>query len=391
MEASSNNKTALNELQQRQKALQDKRAALQARMAAFQNKSLLHMESWLGIQSHVEQISKWEEVQTFMMAQWINHHLARVSQNPIENLHELRDGNVLCALMEALSEKEIKSRRFQTCKFKVHRINNLNLAFTRMKEEGVKLVNVGPEDIEGCQKKSLMGLIWQLIEFYQLNIRWKKPNAKEGQGNSLQNVSDVGGAGIAEDGKVEGEEDDEDEDAEDELHEWAARCCMPYGLESSWDLGGWIADGRVFGAIAAFLDPEFDYNHEIKENAPYENMTKTFAHCKEKLNIPQLVRVSEESRSMTRVDIPGKVVTTQFAVMRQRFEQPEKFEKINLAPSVAAPAEEVEEGQVKREESPELRVEEEEILDEAQLIDEANQQVSCFFSYPTVNDFAFIL
>eukprot|EP00211_Chloroparvula_japonica_P000205 CAMPEP_0119126266 /NCGR_PEP_ID=MMETSP1310-20130426/5257_1 /TAXON_ID=464262 /ORGANISM="Genus nov. species nov., Strain RCC2339" /LENGTH=1252 /DNA_ID=CAMNT_0007116419 /DNA_START=70 /DNA_END=3828 /DNA_ORIENTATION=+ len=326
---------AIRELKERQDALAAKRAELAGRLQSFQRKSMRHMESWLNIQSHVDQISKWEAHQNYMMVQWINHHLSRVSHDPISGLRDLRDGNVLCSLMEALSERKIPQKRIAKCAMKVQRINNLNIAFNRIKEEGVKLVNVGPEDIEGCHKKSLMGMVWQLIEFYQLNINWKKtkPAADEKKGEEADLVENPGAADSATDGEVA--EASGEVDTEDELHEWAASCCRPFGLESSWDLDSWIADGRVFGAITAFLDPTFDFNALIHERKPFANMTSAFQHCQEQLNVPQLVRLTPDMEDCDRVEIPPKVVTTQFAVMRQRAEQPEKFVKVQLGEASA--------------------------------------------------------
>lgn len=51
---------------------------------------------------------------------------------------------------------------------KIHEINNLNIVFNSLAKEGVKVVNIGPEDIWDGNPKIILGLLWTIIYHFQV-------------------------------------------------------------------------------------------------------------------------------------------------------------------------------------------------------------------------------
>ncbi len=64
-------------------------------------------------------------------------------------------------------------------KIKIQRIQNLLWVFGGLKEDGVQLVGIASEDIEGANLKLILGLIWTLILHYQIH-----PLALKGKSSS---------------------------------------------------------------------------------------------------------------------------------------------------------------------------------------------------------------
>lgn len=51
---------------------------------------------------------------------------------------------------------------------KIQEIGNLNVVFTALQKEGVKLVNIGPEDIWDGNQNLILGFLWTLIYYFQV-------------------------------------------------------------------------------------------------------------------------------------------------------------------------------------------------------------------------------
>jgi hypothetical protein len=59
----------------------------------------------------------------------------------------------------------------QECRGKIQEIGNLNVVFNKLAKEGVKLVNIGPEDIWDGNPNLLLGFFWTLIYHFQVPCR----------------------------------------------------------------------------------------------------------------------------------------------------------------------------------------------------------------------------
>lgn len=72
-------------------------------------------------------------------------------------------------LLETLSGKPVGKGLVAKPKNKMQSIGNLNLCFSFIASEKIRLENIGPEDIWDGTEVCVMGLIWTLILRYQIS------------------------------------------------------------------------------------------------------------------------------------------------------------------------------------------------------------------------------
>ena len=109
----------------------------------------------------------WIGVQTRTFTRWCNSHLSD-RQLKIESLaSDLQSGVLLAQLLETISDKTIK--HYANPGFKIKMIENLNNSLQFLAKEGIKVVNIGSEDIYENNLRLILGLIWTIILRYQIN------------------------------------------------------------------------------------------------------------------------------------------------------------------------------------------------------------------------------
>jgi len=103
-----------------------------------------------------------------VFTRWCNTHLEKRNLK-IDDLHtDLRNGTLLINLVEILSGKTIKYN--QKPVLKVQMIENVSILLKFLISEGVKLVNIGSEDIVEGNSRLTLALIWALILKYKLLV-----------------------------------------------------------------------------------------------------------------------------------------------------------------------------------------------------------------------------
>jgi len=103
-----------------------------------------------------------------VFTRWCNTHLEKRNLK-IEDLHtDLRNGTLLINLVEIISGKTIKYN--QKPVLRVQMIENVSILIKFLISEGVKLVNIGPEDIVEGNSRLTLALIWALILKYKLLV-----------------------------------------------------------------------------------------------------------------------------------------------------------------------------------------------------------------------------
>ncbi|XP_045503234.1 filamin-A [Colias croceus] len=118
----------------------------------------------------------WVEIQANTFRNWINETLKPMNIKVIDLVEDLRDGTILCSLVEALQGRKLKgwSRKPSN---QHHKLENVTTALQAIEDDGVKLVNIGNVDIVNGNLKLILGLIWSLIVRYQIG-RSKFPPRK---------------------------------------------------------------------------------------------------------------------------------------------------------------------------------------------------------------------
>lgn len=160
----------------------------------------------------------WVRVQAKTFTRWASTALSNRMLKINDILVDLRDGILLAPLIEVLARKPLKCPNAK-CKMTLQKVENLNACLTFLKNDGIKLVNIGSEDLEKGNEKITLGLIWTLILKYQI-------------GDTLEE----GGPKWV-------------------LLQWVKNQVLPYGMGQNLKnfKTGW-SDGKVLSALTDSLD-----------------------------------------------------------------------------------------------------------------------------------------
>ncbi|XP_003388797.1 PREDICTED: filamin-A-like [Amphimedon queenslandica] len=114
---------------------------------------------------------------------WFNDRLRgnlKVAKHSVNDLqHDLTDGLLLILLLENLAKPRKVGKYNKKPVSKIQCMENLSLVFKFIKAENIKLVNIGPEDIYGCNLKLILGLIWTLIGHFQIRSSGRGLSTKQ--------------------------------------------------------------------------------------------------------------------------------------------------------------------------------------------------------------------
>ncbi|KAG9035887.1 hypothetical protein FRB95_010290 [Tulasnella sp. JGI-2019a] len=118
------------------------------------------------------------DVQARTFCKWLNTKLESNDYEPMSSLNDLSDGVKLIQLM--VSDVSL-GRYNKNPRMRVQKAENVNKALEFITSRGVKLTNIGPEDIIDKNLKLILGMIWTLIlRFTIADISEEGLSAKEG-------------------------------------------------------------------------------------------------------------------------------------------------------------------------------------------------------------------
>ena len=195
------------------------------------------------------------KVQKKTFERWVNSHLSKRQLEVVDLFQDFRDGVRLCFLMEVLSHESV-GRVNKFPRHYQHKIENCTLAIRKIVSDGVKLVNIGPEDIEGGNEKLTLGLIWSIILRYQISTMINDSSGK----SPLQ-----------------------------WLLEWLQEKLKPKGLRpknltKDWNDG--IMLPALVDAVAPGLFPDWD---AVSKDQPLQNISQAMHIAKDWLGVPILI------------------------------------------------------------------------------------------------------
>lgn len=101
-----------------------------------------HAARTMQIKGHEDQ---WVDIQAHTFRNWVNEHVS--PSNRVRDLAEdLKDGRVLCELVESLQNKKVPGWRTHSPGNRHQMLENVSKALTAVADDGVKLVNIGECD-----------------------------------------------------------------------------------------------------------------------------------------------------------------------------------------------------------------------------------------------------
>ncbi|CAI4233302.1 unnamed protein product [Auanema sp. JU1783] len=119
---------------------------------------------------------QWIDIQLNTFSNWINEQM---QSNVIKNLSDdLADGVLLIRLVETLQGRRYFGKVYDENPTEIQRLMNVQMALDALREDGVKTVNIGSHDIVEGNTKLILGLIWCLVQRYQIASRTKIPPKK---------------------------------------------------------------------------------------------------------------------------------------------------------------------------------------------------------------------
>lgn len=108
---------------------------------------------------------------------WINS--LEIPDCYVNNLFEdVRDGQILLKVIHKINPNVVKWDKVVEKTKNMYEVgNNCNVAFDAMKDMKLKLVGLGPTDIQNGHKQNILAFIWQLMRVHYMQIIGNKSDA----------------------------------------------------------------------------------------------------------------------------------------------------------------------------------------------------------------------
>lgn len=199
----------------------------------------------------------WQDIQQNTFTRWCNDELKHRGLKINDFKNDWKDGLLLVNLMEIISGQSL-GRHNKHPKIPQQKLENLNIALNFIKSQGIKLVNVGSDDIHDGNIRIILGLLWTLILRYEI---------KRG---SLNNVDDTGAA--------------------DDLLRWVQSKIPEYNIKnwtSDWN------DGRAVCALVDAVRPGHFPDHKSLTPADALNNATRGIDAAEKIGVDKLIYPQE--------------------------------------------------------------------------------------------------
>ncbi|KAF9779654.1 actinin-like protein [Thelephora terrestris] len=198
------------------------------------------------------------DVQERTFCKWLNTKLESQGYQPMTSLvKDLSDGVRLIQLMEIMGDVSL-GRYNKNPRMRIQKAENVNRALEFINSRGVKLTNIGPEDIIDGNLKLILGMIWTLV------LRFT--------------IADISEEGLS---------------AKEGLLLWCQRKTAPYKEVDVQDFSTSWSDGLALCALIHCHRPDLlDYDKLDKANR-HENTRLAFQVAAEHLGIPQLFEVED--------------------------------------------------------------------------------------------------
>ncbi|KAF9255638.1 actin cross-linking [Marasmius fiardii PR-910] len=197
-------------------------------------------------------------VQERTFCKWLNTKLEANGYPPMSSLvKDLSDGVRLIQLMEIMGDVSL-GRYNKNPRMRVQKAENVNKALEFITSRGVKLTNIGPEDIMDGNLKLILGMIWTLI------LRFT--------------IADISEEGLS---------------AKEGLLLWCQRKTEPYKEVDVQDFSSSWSDGLALCALIHCHRPDLIDYDKLDKNDRHGNTRLAFQVAAEHLNIPQLLEVED--------------------------------------------------------------------------------------------------
>ncbi|XP_037820489.1 nesprin-1-like, partial [Lucilia sericata] len=261
-----------------------------------------------------------ERVQKKTFTNWINSYLLkRVPPLRVDDLiNDLRDGTKLIALLEVLSGEKLPVERGRVLR-RPHFLSNANTALQFLASKRIKLVNINPADLVDGRPPVVLGLIWTIILYFQIEENSRNLEyLGHGIGGSVSSLDSVGKN--ASDMKAEKWK----QGARKTLLNWVTNALPKESGVEVKDFGASWRDGVAFLALIDSIKANLVNLAELKKNANNRQRLETaFDVAESKLGIAKLLDAED-------VDVPKpdeKSIMTYVAQFLHKYPEPKGASK----------------------------------------------------------------
>ncbi|KIN99583.1 hypothetical protein M404DRAFT_965491 [Pisolithus tinctorius Marx 270] len=197
-----------------------------------------------------------DSTQERTFCKWLNTKLEANGYPPMRSLvQDLSDG---VRLIQLMVRDTSLGRYNKNPRMRVQKAENVNKALEFIRQRGIKLTNIGPEDIMDGNLKLILGMIWTLV------LRFT--------------IADISEEGLS---------------AKEGLLLWCQRKTAPYKEVDVQDFSSSWSDGLALCALIHCHRPDLlDYD-KLNKSDRHGNTRLAFQVAAEHLGVPQLLEVED--------------------------------------------------------------------------------------------------
>ncbi|KAJ8411829.1 hypothetical protein AAFF_G00154670 [Aldrovandia affinis] len=235
-----------------------------------------------------------EVVQKRTFTRWMNLHLEKCNP-PMEVkdlFRDIQDGRVLMALLEELSGCKLL-HGFKPSSHRIFRLNNIAKVLAFLEERNVKLVSIDAADVADGNSSIVLGLIWNIILFFQIkeltgNIKSQFPSTSSLSSLPNSSDSDTSHSSTPSDERRPSIAMRDHGKAIKTLLHWVQRRTRKYGVAVQ-DFGKSWRSGLAFLAVIKSIDTTLVDMRRALLRTSRENLEDAFRTAHYSLGIPRLL------------------------------------------------------------------------------------------------------
>ncbi|XP_021548914.1 nesprin-1-like [Neomonachus schauinslandi] len=231
-----------------------------------------------------------EIVQKRTFTKWINSHLSkRKPPLVIDDLFEdMKDGVKLLALLEVLSGQKLPCEQGRRMK-RIHAVANIGTALKFLEGRKIKLVNINSTDIADGRPSIVLGLVWTIILYFQIEELTSNLPQLQSLSGSTSSVDSMVSAETASPPSKRKVATKLQGNAKKALLKWVQyTVAKQTGIEVK-DFGRSWRSGVAFHSIIHAIRPELVDLERVKGRPNRENLEEAFTIAETELGIPRLL------------------------------------------------------------------------------------------------------
>uniref|UniRef100_A0A4W4DRD5 Calponin-homology (CH) domain-containing protein n=1 Tax=Electrophorus electricus TaxID=8005 RepID=A0A4W4DRD5_ELEEL len=236
-------------------------------------------------------------VQKRTFTKWINSHLAK-RKPPLEVsdlFEDIKDGVKLLALLEVLSGQKLPCEQGRQLK-RIHWVSNIGTALKFLegrrslyRGSPIKLVNINATDIADGRPSIVLGLIWTIILYFQIEELTSNLPALQALSTSVSSVDSMASSETASPPMKRKVVTKFQGNAKRALLRWVqCTATQRLGVEVK-DFGPSWRSGAAFHSVIYAIRPDLVDMELVKRRNNRENLEEAFSLAENQLGIPRLL------------------------------------------------------------------------------------------------------